>query len=74
MEAAIELEILRNERQHVGIFRGLGNTPEAFVEIVVVVKENTASAVGQDGEQIVLSGRGRKFDQALASGWLRIVY
>src|SRR5579863_7223143 len=46
VKAAIELKILRNERENVGILGGLGHTPEAFFEIVAVVKENAAGAVG----------------------------
>src|ERR1700740_3566410 len=40
VEAAIKFEALRSEGQDVGIFRSLGSAAEAFVEIIVVVKEN----------------------------------
>ena len=47
METAVELQILRNKGQKVGVLGRLRNPPEAFIEIVVVVKENAASVGGQ---------------------------
>ena len=59
VKAAIELKVLRNESQHIGIVGRGGDAAETFVEIVIVMKENAAGAVCENREQVVLRGSSR---------------
>src|SRR5260370_10747336 len=65
MKGASELEILGGEGQQIGVFRGFGNAAEGFVEIVVVVNENSPRAVCQSSEEAVLSRSSRDLNQTL---------
>src|ERR1035438_1271661 len=45
--AAVELQVLRRESQHIDIFRTGRQQVQPFLEAVVVMKERAAGAVGK---------------------------
>src|SRR5580692_9096410 len=45
VKSDVELEVLRNECQHIGILCRLSHTAETFIEIVAVMEKDTTGAV-----------------------------
>src|SRR5579872_1758651 len=56
VKPSIEFQVLRRKAEDVRVFGSGGSAAKAFVVVVVVLKENAAGSIGEDGENVGVGG------------------